>query len=284
MRPRPEVSVVIPTFNRPEYLREAIRSAISQTVSCEVLVVAHGPTPETLRVLDEFQGKIVPVLLEKDFGPHFSWLHGLLETSGQFIKILFDDDLMDQEFVEKALPLMTESVGFVFSLARLIDAQGSVIPDSEMFRGMVRRGGAAKISGRLRLAERNLISPSATLVRRSDAIDAIFQGSLPFQRYSYFGVGPDHFLKLICLLRYKKIGYIDEPLVSFRAHPQSISIASQEDPDSRRRFRLAYLEPYLHFRLLRAGRPFLEVLRVSEYLRYQWRGFARKVVRDWLGL
>lgn len=271
----PLVSVVIPTFDRPEYLREAICSALLQTVPCEVVVVAHGASSSTLRVLNEFSGRIVPVVLEKDFGPHFSWLHGVLASSGDFIKLLFDDDLMDESFVEKALPLMSESVGFVFSAARLIDEKGIEIPGVELYRGIARSPGVANIDAGFRRKERALVSPGAALVRKNDAVDALFQGSLPFEKHSYFGVGPDHFLKLICLLRYPKIGYLDEPLVSFRTHPKSITVASQGDSVSRRRFHFAYLEPYLHYRMLRLARPFLRFLRVWEQTKYRAKEFAR---------
>lgn len=272
----PAVSVVIPTFNRPTYLREAIRSALLQTVSCEVVVVAHGANSGTIRVLDEFSGEITPVMLEKDFGPHFSWLHGVLASSGNFIKFLFDDDLMDRSFVEKALPLMSEKVGFVFSVARLIDRKGREIPGVELYRGLVGKGGVVDVDAGFRRKERSLISPGATLVRKSDAIDALFQGTLPFEKHSYFGVGPDHFLKFICLLRYPQCGFIDEPLVSFRSHDESITVASQGNSGTRRGFHFAYLEPYLHYKMLRFGRPYLWALRVWEHLKYSGKEWVKE--------
>lgn len=278
MGSKPAASIIIPTFKRPNYLREAIQSALLQTVACEVVVVAHGANAATLEVLEEFSGKILPITLEKDFGPHFSWLHGVLASSGDFIKFLFDDDLMDKSFVEKSLSLMSEKVGFVFSVARLIDDKGREIPEGELYRGMVKNEGVWDIYPSFRGKERSLISPGAILVRKSDAIDALFQGSLPFEEHSYFGVGPDHFLKLVCLLRYRQFGFINEPLVSFRAHDESITVASQLNSVTRSAFHFAYLEPYLHYRMLRFGRPYLWALRAWEHQKYS----SKETLKAWL--
>ena len=275
-----EVSVVIPTFNRPEYLREAITSALSQTESCEVVVVAHGASPATLEVMQEFSGEIVSVVLARDFGPHFSWLHGILAASGEIIKILYDDDLMNPSFVEKTLPLFTETVGIVFSAAQLIDEEGHLIPGGELYQGILRHSGVVRNDANFRRRARDLISPGATLVRKKDAIDAFFQGSLPFEKDSYFGVGPDHFLKLLCMLRYPAIGYIDEPLVSFRSHSDSITIASQTNQKSREQFYFAYIETYLHYRMLRFGKPYLETLRYVEKAKYLSKALIRKALRQ----
>jgi glycosyltransferase involved in cell wall biosynthesis len=47
-----EVSVVIPTHDRPELVRRAVESALAQTVPpSEVIVVLDGPQPETRRTL-----------------------------------------------------------------------------------------------------------------------------------------------------------------------------------------------------------------------------------------
>ena len=48
----PLVFVVIPTFNRPGLVVQAVRNALTQTLDAiEVIVVTHGPDEATLPVL-----------------------------------------------------------------------------------------------------------------------------------------------------------------------------------------------------------------------------------------
>ena len=57
-------------------------------------------------------------------------------------------------------------------------------------------------------------------------IDSLYNGKLPFAKYSYKGVGPDRLMILMCLLRYKKYGYVSESLSFYRRNADSISIYS----------------------------------------------------------
>ena len=50
----PLVSIIIPTFDRPRYLQEAIESGLAQTYSnIEVLVFDNGTQDETLAVASD---------------------------------------------------------------------------------------------------------------------------------------------------------------------------------------------------------------------------------------
>ncbi|HEY7162492.1 MAG TPA: glycosyltransferase, partial [Acidobacteriota bacterium] len=46
---KPEVSIIIPTFNRTEFLADTLLSAAKQSfTNCEILVVDDGSEPEAL--------------------------------------------------------------------------------------------------------------------------------------------------------------------------------------------------------------------------------------------
>lgn len=258
------VSIIIPTHKRPDFLREAIQSALSQTLECEIIVVEHGGDFPANSVVSEFGERVTYIGLPEDYGPLFSWLHGALHAKGRYVKMLFDDDLIDPDFIEQTLNLMEQNVGFAFCATRLIGADGHHLAGKDLYSGLFRHTGIKSGWLSRRKIERVMVSPGAMLARRDDVIDALYQGKLPFQRDSYLGVGPDHNIKLLGLLRYSAFAYVAKPSASFRSHDASITVNSQQSTGNSKAFRKAYLEPYFQFRLLRLSQPLLRAMRVFE--------------------
>src|SRR6201991_1950303 len=91
---RPEVSVVIPTRNRPELVLRAVRSALAQTLQeIEVVVVIDGPDPATVEALrgigDE---RIRPVELPPAGGAPAARNQGVNAAAADWVAFLDDDD------------------------------------------------------------------------------------------------------------------------------------------------------------------------------------------------
>jgi hypothetical protein len=55
-------------------------------------------------------------------------------------------------------------------------------------------------------------------------------------------VGPDIFASLLSMLRYPKVGFVKEPLASFRAHDGSITIDAFKDARKKAEIAAAYNE------------------------------------------
>jgi glycosyltransferase involved in cell wall biosynthesis len=226
-------TIVIPTFNRKNFLREAIESALGQTCAAEVIVVDHGSTDGTPEVAGEFGESIVYIRREIDSGPVFSWLDGVLAAKSELVKLLYDDDVLEESFLETTIPLITPEVGFVFTRAAIIDENGQFV--GQTLKDVAPSAGTfAGYRSRSRIRHK-VISPSAILLRKRDLIDGLYCGRLPFQKTEYHGAGADNFVKHLCLLRYPKFASVDRPLVRFRSHPGSITIkaGSQADTDKR---------------------------------------------------
>jgi hypothetical protein len=59
----PKVSAVIPSRNRPQIVRRAVQSALSQTCTdLEVVVVIDGPDSSTVKVLEQMNDSRVRVI------------------------------------------------------------------------------------------------------------------------------------------------------------------------------------------------------------------------------
>ncbi len=92
---RPLVSIIITTYNRPKYLKGAIKSVLAQKYSpLEVIVVDDASSnPETAKSLSEIADQRVKVLRHpRNSGGAVSLNTGLSSARGEYIAILDDDD------------------------------------------------------------------------------------------------------------------------------------------------------------------------------------------------
>jgi glycosyltransferase involved in cell wall biosynthesis len=96
--PNDLVSVIIPVFNRPELLVEAVQSVLRQTYKCvEIIIVNDGSTDHTGSVAEDLQrDSIVPisVLHQANSGPGAARQRGLEQACGEYIQFLDSDDLL----------------------------------------------------------------------------------------------------------------------------------------------------------------------------------------------
>ena len=90
---KPQVSVIIPTYNRAWTIEEAIDSVLAQDYTeFELIVVDDGSTDHTSDVLDSY-GNVIKVLCQKNKGVSAARNRGIAEASGKFIAFLDSDDL-----------------------------------------------------------------------------------------------------------------------------------------------------------------------------------------------
>ncbi|MBG9389065.1 glycosyltransferase family 2 protein [Caenimonas aquaedulcis] len=99
MHPQPDlVSTIIPVFNRPAMLREAVASVIAQTWRpIEIIIVDDGSTdgtPEAARQLQEEHPSIVRVESQRNAGPGAARELGRTLARGEFVQFLDSDDLL----------------------------------------------------------------------------------------------------------------------------------------------------------------------------------------------
>jgi glycosyltransferase involved in cell wall biosynthesis len=250
------VSIVIPTFNRANMLSVAIDSSLSQTYSAEVIVVDHGSTDSTPEVAASYGDRITYIRRERDFGPHFCWLEGVLHSKGDFVHLQYDDDWIAPNFLEACMGVMGKDTGFAFTVADVVDGPG--MPTKlRQFREWLPETGTYPVDAVEKQILKSLISPGAALYRRQILLDALYQGRLPLQVSEYRGVGPDAFVTLLSMLRYATVGFVREPLAFFRAHEGSITIDAFASKEKTAKLRAAYAEVtryYLEMKVMRAAR------------------------------
>jgi glycosyltransferase involved in cell wall biosynthesis len=90
----PLVSVVIPTFNRPTLLAEAIRSILLQTFEdFELIVADDGSEAETRTLLSDLRDRRVRVLSLEHGERSQARNIGMAQARGKYIALMDDDDL-----------------------------------------------------------------------------------------------------------------------------------------------------------------------------------------------
>ena len=128
-----------------------------------------------------------------------------------------------------------------------------------------------------------MISPTAFIIRKKDMIDTLYNGRLPFDKYSYKGVGPDKLMILLCMLRYKNFGFINKPLVYYRKHSSSITMVSLTDKKKTILIKKAYNEVNKYYYTIKYGRifSFLSNFYVYNFLLlfYNPFFFIKKIIR-----
>lgn len=128
----PLVSVVIPTYGRPEMLTEAVGTVCEQTYPYLELIVVDdcSPTParETLDGVDLSGNVDVDVRRhEQNRGANVARNTGISVASGDLIAFLDDDDLWHPEKIEKQVAVFRENstdVGLVYTGQRYVDDDG----------------------------------------------------------------------------------------------------------------------------------------------------------------
>ncbi|HSG99334.1 MAG TPA: glycosyltransferase, partial [candidate division Zixibacteria bacterium] len=111
-RDRGLVSIIIPTYNRADFLPEAISSAANQSYPhCEIIVVDDGSTDETPQLLERFKGELgerLTVIRQDNRGVSAALNTAITHSRGQYISWLSSDDAYHPDKVWEGVRLLSE--------------------------------------------------------------------------------------------------------------------------------------------------------------------------------
>lgn len=143
----PRVSVIIPTYNRADYLSQALQSVFNQShTPFEIIVVDDGSTDNTAQVMRDWDAW-VRYHRQEHQGISAARNRGLELAQGDVIAWLDADDLWEPDFLASVLPLLEANaeVDGVYTGSVHIDAAGNilpqlnqrVVPPSDLFSSLV---------------------------------------------------------------------------------------------------------------------------------------------------
>lgn len=211
----PQISVVIPTKNRANYILEALDSVFAQTFTdYEVIVVDDGSTDETASVLKPLiEVRKIRYVLQSAAGVSAARNHGMRLAEAPFIAFLDSDDLFLPTKLEKQIALFRQhpEYGFVHCSFSKFDDSGRElgVRDTSHFSGMIYPA---------MLHEWSVLMAMPCMLMRADAVRAV--GG--FDEEMRWAEDLDLWRRIA---RRFPIGVVSEPLVKVRVHPTSTTFA-----------------------------------------------------------
>ena len=214
------VSVLIPVFNRVDYIAETLESIYSQTYkNIEIIAIDDGSTDGSYEYLESQRdtGKIQLFIHDNrvNKGQSAALNLGLEKANGEFIAILDSDDLFEANKVDIQVDYLrkNKNYGLVYGDGTAIDANGVFLHD---------------IKGKY-LTDPN--DPNAVLL---DCYFLLPQNSLVtrkcFEKAGLFNesyrAAQDHDM-LIRICEVTNIAYIAKKIFKYRRHEDSISASGQ---------------------------------------------------------
>jgi len=160
------VSIVITTYNRPQFLKRAVQSALQAGPDLEVIVVDDCSTDETPDVCAEL-ADVRYIRLTTNQGLAHARNVGVAESSSEFIAFLDDDDLRLPDSLEKQLCRMMseERIALCYARALIGDARRQ-LPTGEIYPSECPQGDIF-----WELLENNFIPMPTVLVRKSALLE-----------------------------------------------------------------------------------------------------------------
>lgn len=216
-----KVSILIPTFNRANYLKMAVDSAIAQTCpDTEILVLDDCSTDETVNLSHAYSNaaNVKFIRNENNIGFINNWNKAVALSSGEYVKIIGDDDILSADCVAEQTRILDEhpDVGVVCCDYYVIDESGRVKNNNQykLFSRNTKENGREFIKNYL-LGKRIVGWPTAILFRRGD-IDKAGE----FDPKAGCAADIDMWCRI---LRDKDFYYLDKMLAYDRQFPGNLS-------------------------------------------------------------
>lgn len=220
------VSIVIPAYNSEKTIERTIQSVLKQTYeNFNLIIVDDCSTDNTVQKAKKFDDSRISIVCNNEnIGFESNWNKALSRATGKYIKLLPDDDVLDENALQLQINILEKypDVVLVGSKRNIVNSDDKVL----LTRGSALGNSSfCKYENALKFIVRygtNPIGePGSTLFRKETA-----------RKIGQFnGIYP-HFIDLdfyVRLLKYGDYYFIDQVLSNFRVWERSYSVANQKD-------------------------------------------------------
>lgn len=210
----PAVSVILPAYNCGKHLGLAIESVLRQTFpDFELIIVNDGSTDNTEQIINSFSDhRVIYVKNVKNEGLVNSLNRAIDLSRGKYIARMDGDDICQPGRLAKQKLYLdqNEDVTVVASTIEFINEQGQKTGEWELDKQTITPGQIKRA-----MMKQNCIAHPTVMMRSQIIKELKYQ---PYQKNI-----EDYDLWLRVLSRGHKIAKIDEPLLLYRIHGNSIT-------------------------------------------------------------
>ncbi|AHJ29380.1 glycosyltransferase family 2 protein [Nodularia spumigena CS-584] len=220
--PQPLVSVIIPTYNRPEYLHQAIASAVKQTYQNIEIIVSDNCSPESPQEIVESFGdpRIRFWRQPQNVGMIANQMYGFKMATGKYVASLHDDDMWNQDFLAKLVPPLEANSDLILAFCDqyIIDNNNKIQKEkTEVNTRSYKRDqlapGVHQPFAKIGLIDKSIATAAACVIRNH----TIDWDSIP----SEVGGMWDLYLTYLCCISGHSVYYHPEKLTLYREHEQT---------------------------------------------------------------
>ena len=103
----PKVSICIPTYNGSQFIKDTLDAIKHQSYpNIEIIVTDDCSTDSTVNIIEENFPDVVLLKNEKRLGLTGNWRHAVSFTTGKYIKLMGQDDILPPDAIELQVRLM----------------------------------------------------------------------------------------------------------------------------------------------------------------------------------
>lgn len=215
-------SIIIPVYNGERFLKETIENVLSSTYkNLEIVLIDDFSVDNSREILKEYSGnpKFKIILNEYNYGLNANIAKGIFYSTGEYIQLLGQDDLIESEKIEKQIKyLENTNLDAVYANTKIIDKDAKRLAD---------KMDASEFITLLNNNKKKLLeiaysaSPGHYLPMSQTALfkTGVMKELLPFRTRNTL----DDWPILVKMLEQYNIGFIDEELFYWRQHENNNS-------------------------------------------------------------
>ena len=230
----PLVSILMPVYNRKDFIEDAVKCAINQTYqNIEIIICDNASTDGTWDILEKYAQKDSRIKLfrnEENVGIMMNFGRCIDKASGKYGIFILSDDLTSETFIEHTLPLIDDDTAFVFSGTRLFFTDPQVAFKESSFQNRDEYSVQEYLEDVLIYLKIGFpVSPGCALFRIED-LKTSFTPDVPNDDnlvFRNFGAC-DLLFYLITATRYTKVRTLNKVEAFFRCHGDSITMQNIE--------------------------------------------------------
>lgn len=229
------ISIVLPTFNRENFLKQSIDAIKNQTFkNWELIIVDDGSTDDTIQILESLLLDInnpVKIIKQENQGPAQARNNGIKKSQGEFVAFYDSDDLWLSDHLESSIGILSKfnEIDWLYTACKRVDLQsGEIFEENSFYDGATPKS-LFSLNTETHDSLHIIKDATAAEVSITHGIDSCFQASVirrsVFKNIQLpnFRVGEDRLFITMALKAGYTLAFNDKVNVIYNVHDANIS-------------------------------------------------------------